>query len=254
MVRRPLGSTGVSVSPIGFGAFKIGRNIGIKYPESYELPDERIAASLLGGLLDLGVNLIDTAPAYGVSEERVGRAIAHRRDEFILATKVGETFEDGRSNFDFSARGIRASIERSRSRLSADVLDIVSIHSDGNDLAIINDSDAVPSLQELRAEGKLRWIGFSGKTVAGAEAAMEFADVLMVEYHLEDRSHEGVIAAAAKAGIGVLVKKPLASGRLDPRRAIPFVLEHEGVSSAVVGGLNLENIRQNLKTAEEVGV
>jgi aryl-alcohol dehydrogenase-like predicted oxidoreductase len=123
MVRRPLGSTGALVSPVGFGAFKIGRNVGIKYAHAYALPDEAHVVALLNGVLDLGVNLIDTAPAYGLSEERIGKSIAHRRDEFILATKVGEYFERGRSTFDFSAEGVQASVERSRSRLRSDVID-----------------------------------------------------------------------------------------------------------------------------------
>src|SRR5690348_3747969 len=97
MVRRTLGKTGLSVSPIAFGAFKIGRNEKIKYAQGYPLPTEEETARLLNGLLDLGINLIDTAPAYGLSEERIGRHISRRRGEFILSTKFGETFENGKS-------------------------------------------------------------------------------------------------------------------------------------------------------------
>jgi len=90
---RPLGRTGFAISPIGFGAFKIGRNQKTKYSAAYDLPSDEQVAELLDGLLALGINYIDTAPAYGTSEERIGRAIAGRRAEFVLATKVGETFE-----------------------------------------------------------------------------------------------------------------------------------------------------------------
>ena len=79
MVHRRLGRTGRHVSPIGFGAFKIGRNQGIKYASAYDLPDETAVAALLEGVLDLGINLIDTAPAYGLSEERIGRALGNDR-------------------------------------------------------------------------------------------------------------------------------------------------------------------------------
>src|SRR5438128_1494734 len=72
---RPLGSSGIAVTPIGFGAFKIGRNEGIKYPSAYSLPTDAESERLIHQILDLGVNYIDTAPAYGVSEERIGRAI-----------------------------------------------------------------------------------------------------------------------------------------------------------------------------------
>ncbi len=248
--RRPLGRTGFHVSVVGFGAFKIGRNQGIKYPHGYQLPDEQQVARLLNAVLDAGINFIDTAPAYGVSEERIGRSLRHRRDEFVLSTKVGETFVDGRSHYDFSAESVRASVHRSLKRLQTDVLDVLFIHSDGRDLHILTETDVVATLLELRDKGDVRAVGLSGKTVEGARAALEWADVLMVQYHLQDRSHEPVIAAAAERGVGVVVKKGLASGHLTPEEAIPFVLANPGVSSLVIGGLNLEHIRQNLRTAE----
>ena len=88
--RRPLGRTGLDVTPLGFGTFKIGRNEGIKYPDAYELPTDEGAAQLLNGVIDLGLNLIDTAPAYGSSESRIGAALAQRRDDYVLCSKAGE--------------------------------------------------------------------------------------------------------------------------------------------------------------------
>ena len=250
---RPLGRTGLDVSVIGYGAFKIGRNEGIKYPNAYDLPDDDAVARLLNGILDLGVTYIDTAPAYGLSEERIGRAVAHRRGEFVLSTKVGETFENGRSTYDFSREGIEASLARSLRRLRTDVLDLVFIHSDGNDLAIQRDTAAVGTLQRLKATGAIRAIGLSGKTVAGAREAFDWADVLMVEYHLDDTSHAEVMAEAAARGIGVVVKKGLASGRLPAGDALRFVLSNPQVSSVVVGGLNLDHIRTNIAAVAGIG-
>jgi len=249
---RPLGRAGLTVSPLGYGAFKIGRNEGIKYPSEYDLPDEADVGRLLNGVLDLGINYIDTAPAYGVSEERIGHAIGKRRREFTLSTKVGETFENGRSSFDFSRDGIRASLERSLKRLHTEVLDVVFIHSDGDDLRILNETDAVATLQDTKQAGLVRAVGLSGKTVAGATAALDWADVLMVEYHLHNRSHEPVIAAAASRGVGVVVKKGLGSGHLAAAEAIPFVLGNPGVSCMVVGSLNVEHLRQNVELARRL--
>jgi aryl-alcohol dehydrogenase-like predicted oxidoreductase len=234
------------LSSIGFGAFKIGRNQGAKYARAYELPDDESVDRLLHSLPDLGINYIDTAPAYGFSEERIGRAISHRKPEFVISTKVGETFSHGRSTYDFSERAIRESIARSRERLVVDALDIVFIHSDGDDVRVLNETAAVETLLSLKNEGAIKSIGFSGKTVAGAKAALDWSDAIMVEYHLNDRSHEAVIAEAAKRGVGVVVKKGLASGTLDAAKAIQFVLKNPGVTSLVIGGLNLEHIRENV--------
>jgi aryl-alcohol dehydrogenase-like predicted oxidoreductase len=246
MTPRPLGKTGIHVSPIGFGAFKIGRNEKTKYAASYPLPDEPAVARLLNTVLDLGITHIDTAPAYGLSEERIGRSIGHRRHEFILSTKVGETFEQGQSRYDFSGAPIRASVERSLVRLRTEVLDIVFIHSDGGEVETHQKNDAVSTLMDLKQRGLIRAIGLSGKTETGARLALDWADVLMVEYHLEDQSHAGVMAAAAQRGVGVVVKKGLASGRLSAAKSIEFVLANPAIANLVIGGLNIDHIRANV--------
>lgn len=249
MVRRRLGCTDLELSPIGFGAFKIGRNEGIKYERAYMLPTDDEVGKLLRGVLDLGINYIDTAPAYGVSEERLGALLPKNRQELVISTKVGETFADGTSHYDFSAPALRASIDRSRSRLRVSALDLVFIHSDGNDSQVLHRTDAVATLLSMRAEGAIRSIGFSGKTAEGALAALDWADALMVEYHLNDRSHQSVIAAAAARNVGVVIKKPLASGRLAPDQALPFLLGNPGITSLVIGTLNLHHLRANAELA-----
>ena len=103
---------------------------------------------------------------------------------------------------------------------------------------------------ELREEGVARRIGLSGKTVEGARESLQWADVMMVEYHAEDPSHSEVMTEAARREVGVLVKKGLKSGHLPPEQAIRFVLEHEAVSSLVIGGLSLSNLRNNIASAQ----
>lgn len=251
--RRPLGRTGLTVSPIGFGGFKIGRNLKTKYPTAYDLPSEAEVGRLVSGLMDLGINYFDTAPAYGLSEARIGRWLSPRRSQVVLATKVGETFSEGASRYDFSAAGLRASVERSLARLKTDAIDVLLLHSDGRDLWIQNETDAVSVLQNLKARGLVRAIGLSGKTAEGAERALGWADLLMVEYHLEDRSHESLIRQAAQRGVGIVVKKGLASGHLQPAEAVRFVLANPHVASLVVGGLSLEHFQQNVRTADGEG-
>ena len=252
MKPRLLGKTGLAVSPIGFGAFKIGRNEKTKYSQAYLLPDDLVVERLLNGVLDLGVSYFDTAPAYGVSEERIGRWLSHRRNEFALSTKVGEIFEQGQSRYDFSALGVRSSIEQSLRRWRTDVIDLVLVHAHAADVEIQHSSEVVPTLCELKRQGLVRAIGLSGKTEAGASLALDWADVLMVEYHLNDQSHAEVIATAAERGLGVIVKKGLASGQLAADQAIRFALANPGVTSLVVGGLNLDHMRMNIAIATDL--
>lgn len=252
MNHRQLGSTSLRVSPIGYGAFKIGRNQKVKYPTPYDLPEEAAVQTLLNSILDLGVNVIDTAPAYGLSEERIGSSIGHRREEFVLSSKVGETFADGESTYDFRAQAVRESVRRSLNRLKTDVLDVVYIHSNGDDLKILRETDTVAALEDLKRQGDIRHIGMSGKTIEGAREALAWADVIMVEYHLGDESHAEVMHQAAAKGVGVVVKKGLAAGHLPPADGVRFVLSHPAVSSMVIGGLNVDHIRANMQSAMEL--
>lgn len=251
MQPRPLGRSGLNVTPIGYGAFKIGRNQRIKYSQQYELPSDEEVETLLNGVLDLGLGYIDTAPAYGLSEERIGRFLSHRRGEFVLSTKVGETF-DGESSYDYSVPAVRESVHRSLERLRTDVLDLVFVHSNGDDLDILYETPVVETLMDLKGQGLIRAIGFSGKTVEGARESLAWADAIMVEYHLRDRSHGDVIRLAGKQGVGVVVKKGLASGQLPPSAAVRFVLSNRNVSSLVIGGLNLEHLQANVAVAKRL--
>lgn len=249
MVPRQLGRTGLGVTPIGFGAFKIGRNEKVKYPHAYELPSEQEVQRILASAIELGVNYIDTAPAYGVSEDRLGRLLPGTRDELVISTKVGEIFENGQSRYDFSAAAIQTSLENSLRRLRRGVLDIVFLHVSVEDLEVLHNTDAVSALQDARQSGKVRAIGHSAKSIEGAMDAMTWADVLMIEYNPNERSFEPVLRAAADAGVGVIVKKGLASGHLPAEQAIPFVLRNQAVTSMVIGTLNTDHLRQTVELA-----
>jgi len=102
-LHRPLGSTGLTVSPLGLGTVKLGRDQGVKYPNGFQIPGDDEARMLLRQARDLGINLIDTAPAYGRSEERLGPLLRGQRQDWVIVSKVGEEFVDGQSTHDFSA-------------------------------------------------------------------------------------------------------------------------------------------------------
>lgn len=246
---RPLGRTGLSVSPIGYGAFKIGRNEKVKYPTAYDLPRDGEVERLLNGVLDLGINHIDTAPAYGLSEEGIGKFLAHRRGEFVLSTKVGEIFEGGESRYAFDGASVRKSVEQSLKKLRTERVDVVLVHAPANDVEVLQQTEVVETMLQLKEEGLTKCVGLSAKTIEGGRLAMEWGDVLMVEYHINDISFEQVIEEAAGRGIGVIVKKGLGAGHLRAEEAIPFVLRNRGVSNLVVGSLQLEHLRENLALA-----
>ena len=135
--KRTLGQSGIHASCLGLGTVKFGRNQEVKYPKTFSIPSDKQLEGLLDEARELGINLLDTAPAYGSSEQRIGQILTDRSN-WILCTKVGEEFIDGKSFYNFSGQHTKTSIERSLKNLNTDYLDLVLVHSDGNDNTIIN--------------------------------------------------------------------------------------------------------------------
>lgn len=260
---RPLGKTGIEVSCLGLGTVKFGRTHNLRYTEKFTLPDDAQLKQLLDVARECGMNLIDTAPAYGFSEERLGDLLKSSRKDWIISTKAGEEFilnkarDEAWSQFDFSAKQIRASVERSLRRLRTDYLDLVLIHSDGEDEKILTQTEALDTLIQLKQEGWIRAHGISSKTVAGGLLASDMTDVVMLTYNQQQPEDAPVIEACAKSGTGVLLKKVFASGQvchhdspLDAQKkiqsALGFALKPQAVSSAVLGTINPEHLRENV--------
>lgn len=254
-----LGDTGLAVSPIGLGTVKLGRDTGVKYPSGFRIPDDREARALLDLARELGINLLDTAPAYGCSEERLGRLLREDPEEWVLCTKAGEEFENGRSRHDFSPAHLRRSVERSLQRLGRERLDLVLLHSDGDDIPIIREHGALETLDTLKREGLVGATGFSGKTVAGGLLALEQSDVVMVTLNLAEQSEAVVVQRAHELGKGVLIKKALASGHAcaddsgaDPVQAsFDYIFSNPGVHCVVVGTITPDHLRHNVACAEK---
>ncbi len=258
MEKRPLGSTGLTVSVLGLGTVKFGRNEQVKYPSGFEIPDDKRVSEILSLTAELGINLIDTAPAYGTSEERLGKLLPNKND-WVIVTKVGEAFEGGKSHFDFSAKATRDSVQRSLKRLGRDYLDVVLVHSDGNDMRIIEQEGAIPELQKLKEQGLVRAYGMSTKTLQGGLWVVEHCDVVMATCNLSDQHDLPVIARAHELHKGVLVKKGLQSGHADKtaggagvEKAIEYIFSHAGVSSVIVGTINPAHLRHNVQVTNQV--
>lgn len=255
--KRPFGSTGSDVSVLGLGTVKFGRNKGVKYPggDGFALPDDAQISALLDLARDLGINLLDTAPAYGTAEERLGSIMGARRQDFFLVSKTGEEFDaaSGASEYIFTADHTQASVERSLQRLRTDYLDCVLVHSNRDDVAVIRDTPVLEVLQQLKEAGKIRSYGVSTYTVEGGKMAVDAGDAVMVAHNSGYTDEVAVIAYAREKGKAVLVKKGLASGHIAGAQAlqdnIRFVLETAGVTSMVFGSLNPDNIRKNVAAA-----
>lgn len=249
--RRSLGGLDIAITPLALGSVKFGRNHGVKYPRAFELPGDKALVDLLSLAKSFGINFIDTAPAYGTSEARIGKLLQGSRHDWVICTKAGEQFDGSSSTYNYSATAMNKSVDNSLKALKTDYLDIVLIHSDGNDLDILHQSDALATLAARQRSGDIRYIGLSGKTIEGAQAAIGLCDVLMVTLNLADVSHLGVIEQAATLGKGILVKKALDSGHGNPADNLAFVLTQPGVSSAVIGTINPDHLSQNVRIASD---
>lgn len=254
--RNKIPGTDIEVSALGFGTVKIGRDQGVKYPDNFIIPNDKAVRNLLAQAKEQGINLIDTAPAYGNSESRLGALLENRKD-WIIATKVGEEFTAGKSSFDFSAKHTRHSIERSLRRLNTDYLDIVLIHSDGNDEKILSQGDCLQVLKDFQQQGLIRAIGMSTKTISGGIKAASLMNIVMLTYNLQQQD-QAVIDYARKYNKGVLVKKGLMSGHINNKSSNPVresmecIFKEAAINSVIIGTINPEHLQQNIILAKEI--
>jgi aryl-alcohol dehydrogenase-like predicted oxidoreductase len=211
IMTRTLGRTGAGVTILGYGAMELRGG-----PRGPEIDDED-AGRLLNAVLDGGINLIDTSPDYGRSEELIGRYAGHRRDEFFLASKCGCLIElptDSPPPYphDYRPANVRADVEQSLRRLRTDRLDLVQVHMSPS-RATLEDNHTVETLRELQDEGKVRFIGMSGILPNLSEQiAMDVFDVFQIPYSAVQRDHEDLITHAVSTGAGTLIRGGAARG------------------------------------------
>lgn len=259
MARSTLGSTGLTAFPLGLGTVKLGRNRDVKYPGHFELPDDAQVERLLAAALEAGVQLIDTAPAYGRSEERLGSFVREHRDRIVLCSKAGETWDGDGSHFDFRASALERSVERSLQRLRTDHLDLLLLHSDGRDEEILDETDALEGLRRIRESGKARAVGLSAKTAAGVRRAAADLDAVMAPFGPAHPALRGELARARAAGCATLAIKVFGQGHAvgtggdDPvHSALELVLGSGAVDVAVVGTLDPSHIAEAARIAREL--
>jgi aryl-alcohol dehydrogenase-like predicted oxidoreductase len=211
IMTRTLGRTGADVTILGYGAMELRGQ-----PRAPGIADED-AGRLLNAVLDGGINLIDTSPDYGGSEELIGTYIGHRRDEFFLASKCGCPLElptDVPPPYphDYSPGNVRADVEQSLRRLRTDRLDLVQVHMSPS-RATLEENHTVQTLGDLQTEGKVRFIGMSGILPDLRDhIAMGVFDVFQIPYSAVQRDHEELITEAAGTGAGTFIRGGAARG------------------------------------------
>ena len=205
--RRTLGRTGTEVTTLGYGAMELRGA-----PAGPEISDEQ-AEQVLNAVLDAGINMIDTSPDYGRSEELIGRFIAHRRGEYFLASKCGCVPGAGMgAEHVHTAENVRAGVEQSLRRMRTDYLDLVQFHRSLTRREF-EEHGALQALQDLQREGKVRFIGISGTLPnLDEQIAMGVFDAFQIPYSALQREHEGVIARASAAGAGIIIRGGAARG------------------------------------------
>lgn len=253
MELRAFGETGIQVSPLGLGTVKLGRNQQVKYPDAYEIPDDDATVRLLSLAHELGINLLDTAPAYGNSEERLGQLLPGSRDDWVIVSKVGEFFKGGQSHFDFSYDTTIHTVEQSLLNLNTDYLDAVLIHSDGDDCRVLKEEGVLDALRILKERGLIRAHGMSTKTVDGGLLAVDETDIVMITCNPAYQDELPVLRAADSRRRGVLIKKALQSGHIEAEgveAAMKFIFAQPGVSSVMVGTITPDHLRNNVVAVE----
>lgn len=271
MEKRQFGKTEMQVSVLGFGGAEIG----------YEGATPETVDKLLNSALDAGLNVVDTAECYENSEELIGAAIGHRRNEFYLFTKVGHP--RGIGSEDWSMESILQSVERSLRRLRTDRLDLVQLHSCSE--SVLQKGEVITALQTARERGYTRYIGYSGDSRA-AKCAVESGafDTLQTSINIADQEAVDLtVPFAREHGMGIIAKRPIANAawrsghkpidsyqhtywdrlrkldyefiRCQPleqsiAHALRFTLSVPGVHTAIVGTTKPERWQENARLLE----
>ena len=278
LTKRTLGRTGLEVTDLSYGAMEVrGSRIW-----GGRAVTEGQAEAILNAVLDSGINFLDTANDYGRSEEFIGKYLSRRREEFYVATKCGCTVVRKDENTDdtphvWTRENLFRGLHESLARMRTDYVDVMQLHNPSVEQAEQGDLAAV--LQEMKQQGKVRWIGCSS-THPHIESYIESGvfDVFQIPYSALERHHEDAITQAARAGAGTIIRGGVARGEpgvglgdgdrwtafeeagLDELRAegesrtaflLRFTLSHPDMDTTIVGTLIPEHLRENVRIAEQ---
>ena len=272
----PLGRTGLNVTKLGYGAMEVR---GSRIWGGRHVEDDQ-ADTILNAVVDAGITFIDTANDYGRSEEYIGRHLSHRRDEYVLATKCGCTVVHKDETTDdtphvWTKENLFRGLHESLDRMKTDHVDLIQLHNPT--VEQVESNDLVAVLQEMKDQGKARWIGISS-TAPHIQTFIGWGvfDSFQIPYSALQREEESSIQAAHDAGAGVIVRGGVARGEpgvgLGAQKTwdiwgtsglqdlleegetrtgflLRFTNSHPGMNTNIVGTLNPEHLKANVDAA-----
>lgn len=228
-----LGKTGLKVARLGLGGIPIQK------------ADITAAKALIKAMAEKGINYIDTARGYTVSESYLGEALTGYRDQFILATK----------SMAVTKEAMAADIETSLHNLKTDYIDLYQIHNPSPSALeqILSPGGALEALLEAKEAGKIRHIGFTTHTTELFEKALSLSwvETIMFPYNLIEAQGEALMRRCSEKKIGFIAMKPLAGGAIDePALALRFICTNPDVSIVIPGMSDLKELNENLAAVE----
>lgn len=279
MLKKPFGKTGVDVTVLGHGAMEIR---GPRIWNGRPVTDDE-AETILNAVLDAGINFIDTAPDYGLSEEYIGKFISKRRDEYILATKCGchVVEQPGEPNdkteHHWNRETLMGNIELSLKRMKVDYVDFLQLHNPSVDDA--EKGDLVRVLEDIKKSGKAKHIGISSSR-PDIDKYIEWGvfESFQIPYSALERLNETAITAAHKSGAGTIVRGGVAKGEPGKGRGreanwkiweaanlnelleegetptgflLRFTITHPDMNTTIVGTKRVDHLHENLKALEK---
>ena len=235
MEHRILGKTGLEISRVGLGGIPIQKI------------DAEGTRALIAELVNSGVNFIDTARGYTVSEEYLGYAMEGVRDRFVLATKSMARTKEA------MAKDVKTSLKN----LRTDYIDLYQIHNpNAKDLETVMAEDgALSALLEAKAAGKIGHIGITlhSADLFGRALELDWVETIMFPYNIVETQGEELIARCAEKNIGFICMKPLAGGAIDDATvALRFILANDAVTVVIPGMADTAEIAQNVAAADNV--
>lgn len=275
MLKRQLGRTGLEVTQLGYGT------MGLRGPRTWgvRVVNDGQAERFLNLVLDSGINFIDTAPDYGITEQRIGQFISSRRDEFFLATKCGCSpvqHEDYLETRHVWTRDVIAqNLENSLRRMRTDHIDILQFH--GGNAATLQREGLIDLLVEFQSQGKIRFMGVSSSLPDLPDLIdLGVFDTFQIPYSGLAPQHHELITRAAQTGAGIIIRGGVAQGGPDSEVQRPalnelwsrakldevlpvgmsrvqmllrYTLTHPHCDTTIVGTCNPEHLSENLHAA-----